>query len=109
MQNSGDLDADGDLSSDELAYGLDQAVSNFIEDNSLSADDYGAIQQEVLNLLADELNELDTDSILEIAINDAGDADAASVIAALDDNFDDLVLHESLDVFDPVIDGSELV
>ena len=91
MQDGGDLDGDGNVDVAELAYGLDEAVSNFLEVNSLSAEDYDVIQQEVFNQLADQLNALDSDEPAEIGVDQFGDAVAASVLAALDDNFDDLL------------------
>ena len=91
MQDCGDLDGDGNVDVAELAYGLDEAVSNFLEVNSLSAEDYDVIQQEVFNQLADQLNALDSDEPAEIGVDQFGDAVAASVLAALDDNFDDLL------------------
>ena len=100
MQSSGDLDADGNVSVEELAYGLDEAVTSFLETNSLSADEYESIQQEVFNQLAHQLTDLDPDNPVEIAVDEVGDADAASVLAALDDNFDDLLQPQSEDLDD---------
>lgn len=100
MQTSGDLDADGNVSVEELAYGLDEAVTSFLETNSLSADEYASIQQEVFNQLAHQLTDLDPDNPVEIAVDEVGDADAASVLAALDDNFDDLLQPQSEDLDD---------
>ncbi len=42
----------------ELAYGLDQVVSDYISNHELSADDFAAIQNDVLSQLADDLNGL---------------------------------------------------
>lgn len=41
----------------ELAYGLDQVVNNYISTHELSADDFAAIQNDVLIQLADDLND----------------------------------------------------
>ena len=100
MQTSGDLDGDGNVSVEELAYGLDEAVTSFLEANSLSADEYESIQQEVFNQLAHQLTDLDPDNPVEIALDEVGDADAASVLAALDDNFDDLLQPQTEDLDD---------
>ena len=100
MQSSGDLDGDGNVSVAELAYGLDEAVTSFLEMNSLSADEYESIQQEVFNQLAHQLTDLDPDNPVEIALDEVGDADAASVLAALDDNFDNLLQLQAEDLDD---------
>jgi hypothetical protein len=92
---SGDSDADGNLSPAELAYGLDEMVTSFIETHGLSFDDHAAIQQDVINTLAHELNDLQggdglSDGVLDIAMDAAGDASSADVLAALDHHFQEI-------------------
>jgi hypothetical protein len=51
-------DAGVQPSTAELAYGLDQVVSNYISTNGLSADDFAVIHDDVLHHLADDLHGL---------------------------------------------------
>ena len=107
MHSAGDLDGSEDLSQSEFASDLDLAVSDYIDANALSADEYGAIEQEVFNLLSEQINDLDPDSPVDIQIDDQGNADAAELIAALDLTFDELMPPDSPEVFDPVPVASE--
>ncbi len=109
MQASGDTDGDGHVSQVELAYGLDEAVSNFLDSNGLSADEFHSIQQEVFNELADQLSDLDTDASIGSVADAAGDADAASVLAALESNLDDLVVANHLEHDDYSSEASAMV
>ncbi|MHA3960825.1 DUF5801 repeats-in-toxin domain-containing protein [Synechococcus sp. LTW-G] len=102
MSSAGDLDGNGDLSQSEFASGLDLAVNDYLNANALSADEYGAIEQEVFNLLAEQINDLDPDSPVHIQIDDQGNADAADLIAALDLSFDELISADMPETFDPV-------
>ncbi|PWL23746.1 MAG: hypothetical protein DCO99_01075 [Synechococcus sp. XM-24] len=102
MHSVGDLDGNGDLSQSDFASDLDLAVSDYIDANALSADEYGAIEQEVFNLLAEQINDLDPDSPVDIQIDDQGNADAADLIAALDLTFDELMPPDLPEAFDPV-------
>jgi hypothetical protein len=90
MAVAGDTDSNGELSAAELAYGLDDMVSQFIDAHGFSIDDYAAIQQEVYNELAHELNDLSIDDGIDIAFDATGDANGAEVLAALDDHFMDI-------------------
>ncbi|WP_415400195.1 hypothetical protein [Synechococcus sp. W4D4] len=107
MHTIGDLDGNGDLSQAELASGLDLAVSDYLDANALSADAYGVIEQEVFNVLAEQINDLESDSPVDIQIDDQGNADGADLIAALDQTFDDLMLPDSPEPLDLVSVGSE--
>ena len=109
MQASGDTDGDGHVSQGELLYGLDEAVSNFLDTNGLSADEFHSIQQEVLNELAEQLSELETDASIGNVADAAGDADAASVLAALESNLDDLVVANHLEHEDYSSEASAMV
>ena len=109
MQASGDTDGDGHVSQVELTYGMDQAVSDFLDTNGLSNDDFHSIQQEVLNELADQLSELETDASIGNLVDDAGDADAASVLAALEANLEDLVVANHYDHEDYSSEASAMV
>jgi len=90
MATSGDTDGDGDLTVAELAYGLDDMISSFIADHSLTADDYAAIQQDVFNTLADEISDIGLDAGIDIAFDASGDANGADVLAALDLHFQEI-------------------
>ena len=107
MHSAGDLDGNGDLSQSEFASGLDLAVNDYLNANALSADEYGAIEQEVFNLLSEQINDLDPDSPVDIQIDDQGNADAADLIAALDLTFDELMPPDMAEAFDPVPVASE--
>jgi hypothetical protein len=87
MATSGDTDGNGDLSVAELAYGLDQMVSSYVDSYGLSIEDHAVIQQEVYNHLAHDLNDPSVDDGIDIAFDASGDANGADVLAALDDHF----------------------
>ena len=69
-----------------LMYELDSLVSNFLDQNQLSADQFNAIEQQVLNSLAEDvILEADVESgSFELAMNDQGNYDADAVLTALD-------------------------
>ena len=69
-----------------LMYELDSLVSNFLDQNQLSADQFNAIEQQVLNSLAEDvILEADVgDNSFELATDDQGNYDADAVLSALD-------------------------
>ena len=69
-----------------LMYELDTLVSNFLDQNQLSADQFNAIEQQVLNTLAEDvILEADVgDSNFELAMDDQGNYEADAVFTALD-------------------------
>jgi len=69
-----------------LMYELDSLVSNFLDQNQLSADQFNAIEQQVLNSLAEDvILEADVESSsFELAMDDQGNYDADAVLTALD-------------------------
>lgn len=105
MASSGDAEGDGGLSPAELAYGLDDMVSSFIEENGLSIEDHAAIQRDVINTLAHELTDMQRDPFSapdgpDIAVDSTGDANSADVLAALDHHFQEIydahvIAHDS--------------
>ncbi|WP_259719831.1 hypothetical protein [Synechococcus sp. CS-1328] len=68
----------------ELAYGLDQTVSAYLEDQGLPVEHFQEIQQDLLNALADTLQERGLADHDSIAYDDFGNADGAAVLGALD-------------------------
>ena len=84
----------------ELAYELDQVVSSYLEDNALSPDAYQAIQQDVLNTIAQDLqDQFIDDAELAFSQDASGNVDGSEVLVALDIHYDDLVsLDPSTDV-----------
>ena len=69
-----------------LMYELDSLVSNYLDQNQLSADQFNAIEQQVLNSLAEDvILEADVgDNSFELATDDQGNYDADAVLTALD-------------------------
>jgi len=76
-----------------LAYQMDQAVSDYIDVNGLSVDEYGSVLHDAYSHLASQLEALDPDlpSGLNIDADGDGVIDEQAVLAALDDNLADLV------------------
>ena len=81
-----------------LMYELDSLVSNFLDQNQLSADQFNAIEQQVLNSLAEDvILEADVESSsFELAMDDHGNYDADAVLTALD-LYNDVPIDSSLD------------
>ena len=90
MASFGDADGNGDLGVDELAYGLDQAVSDFIDAHGLSVDDHASLQQEVFDSLATDIADLNLDESAALDGLDSAHADGAEVLAALDHHFQEI-------------------
>lgn len=83
----------------ELTYELDQVVSHYLDVNELSPDCYHAIQQDVVNSLANDLlAEADHESGL-IAFDDHGNAGLTDVISFLDQHYTHLESFESVPQF----------
>ena len=105
MHQAGLDDGDSFLTSSELAYGIDEQVSNFIELHGLSVEDHAAIQQDVFNALASDLVDAGVDDlfVLEGADSD-GAIDASALMTSLETHFDEVYeLHQA----DPLIDLEE--
>ena len=71
-----------------LMYELDTLVSDFLDQNQLSADEFHHLEQQVLNTIAEDLiieNEtlVENDS-LDLSQDELGNFDAESVFTALD-------------------------
>ena len=64
-------------------YELDELVSDFLDHHALSTDDFHAIEQQVLNSLAEELMQNDPESFAMEADNQ-GNFNAESIFSALD-------------------------
>lgn len=69
----------------DLMYELDSLVSDFLDQNQISSEEYNILEQQVLNSVAEELilNSEQNDS-LNLTADDQGNFDAESVMAALD-------------------------
>ena len=88
-----------------LMYELDSLVSDFLDQNQISSEEYNSLEQQVLNSVAEELI-LDSDDhdSLDLRADDQGNYDAESVMAAIDldlGSLDDLNLPSMMsDGFD---------
>ncbi|MEA5423793.1 hypothetical protein [Synechococcus sp. CCY9202] len=78
------MDSAPRLGTAELAYGLDQTVSTYLEDQGLPLEQYHEIQQDLLNALADTLHDQGLADHDAIVYDDLGNADGAAVLGALD-------------------------
>ena len=71
-----------------LMYELDTLVSDFLDQNQLSADEFHHLEQQVLNTIAEDLiNEseaLNENDSLDLTQDELGNFDAESVFTALD-------------------------
>jgi hypothetical protein len=81
------------LTPEYLAYQMDQAVSDYIDVNGLSVDEYGSVLHDAYSHLASQLGAFDPDlpSGLNVDADGDGIIDEPAVLAALDDNLADLV------------------
>lgn len=79
----------GSLSSGEIAYELDCAVSQFLGEHGLSVDQYQDIHQEVINTIATDLERCGVEGA-GISLDDHGNALPGDVLAALDSHFPEL-------------------
>lgn len=77
----------------ELAYGLDQVVSSYLEQQGLPLEQYQEIQQNLINALADVIEEHGLNDHQPIGVDAFGNADGADVLGVLDGH-----LHDLLDV-----------
>lgn len=68
-----------------LMYELDSLISNFLDQNELSPDNFNDIEQQVLNTLAEDIIH-DTKSEDDVKLNsdDQGNYEADAVLSALD-------------------------
>ncbi|MEB3264760.1 MAG: hypothetical protein VKJ66_10355 [Synechococcus sp.] len=75
----------------ELAYGLDQTVSSYLEQQGLPLDHYHDIQQELINGLADVMEERGITEHGSIGVDEFGNADGIDVLGVLDGHLHDLL------------------
>lgn len=90
-----------------LMYELDTLVSDFLDQNQLSADEFNSLEQQVLNTIAEDLiSEVSTNSEnADFALNhdELGNFDAESVFTALDLSILDVSVDQPNEAF--VVDG----
>jgi len=81
------------LTTEQLAYDLDQAVSDYIDINGLPVEDYGSILGDAYRHLALQLGSLDRGATSGFTADLDGDGviDGAAVLSALDDHWADLL------------------
>jgi hypothetical protein len=66
----------------ELAYGLDQVVSGYLDDEGLDVEAYGRVQQEILMSLAEDLEPLSDDDPVPDLLDGNGQYDLFAVLEA---------------------------
>ena len=72
-----------------LMYELDSLISNYLDENQLSTDDYAALEQQVLNSLAEQIIlEGDEAKEIDLGADDNGNFAAESVFSALEMDLD---------------------
>ncbi len=108
MARTSEIDSPGSTTRQAgLMYELDSLVSDFLDQNQISSEEYNMLEQTVLNSVAEELilKSDDSDS-LDLNADDQGNYDAESVMAAVDYNPSDVddvsFASASLDGFDGV-------
>ena len=89
MASSRDVEPPGsDSRQAGLMYELDTLVSDYLDQNQLSTDEFHHLEQQVLNTIAEDLiNEseaLNENDSLDLTQDDLGNFDAESVFTALD-------------------------
>ena len=89
MASSRDVEPPGSVSRQAgLMYELDTLVSDYLDQNQLSTDEFHHLEQQVLNTIAEDLiNEseaLNENDSLDLAQDELGNFDAESVFTALD-------------------------
>ena len=106
MARTSEIDSPGSTTRQAgLMYELDSLVSDFLDQNQISSEEYNSLEQQVLNSVAEELI-LDSDDhdSLDLRADDQGNYDAESVMAAIDldlGSLDDLNLPSMMsDGFD---------
>ena len=69
-----------------LMYELDTLVSDFLDQNQMSGDEFHNLEQQVLNSIAEDLisDSNENDSLLALDHDELGNFDAESVFTALD-------------------------
>lgn len=87
----------GDARPAELTYELDQVVSHYLDAHQLSSEHYEAIQQDVVNSIAQHFNDDGPEYGLTIHVDDQGNAGLADVISLLDHHYSQDLLHDSSD------------
>ena len=67
-------------------YELDTLVSDFLDQNQMSGDEFHNLEQQVLNSIAEDLisDSNENDSLLALDHDELGNFDAESVFTALD-------------------------
>ena len=70
----------------DLMYELDTLVSDFLDQNQMSGDEFHNLEQQVLNSIAEDLisDSNENDSLLALDHDEHGNFDAESVFTALD-------------------------
>ncbi len=90
-----------------LMYELDTLVSDFLDQNQLSVDEFNSLEQQVLNTIAEDLlSEGSTNSeSTDFALNhdELGNFDAESVFTALDLSILEVSVDQPIEAF--VVDG----
>ena len=89
MASSPDVEPPGsDSRQAGLMYELDTLVSDYLDQNQLSSDEFHHLEQQVLNTIAEDLiNESETlneNNSLDLTQDELGNFDAESVFTALD-------------------------
>lgn len=87
----------------ELSYELDQVVSNYLDQHQLSPDHFDAIQQDVVNTIAQNFSQDSAEHGPGVSFDDQGNAGLHDVVALLDHHFasDTHFDHISQPVFIP--------
>ena len=85
MARSSEIDSPGSSTRQaDLTYQLDSLVSDFLDQNQISSEEYNSLEQEVLNSVAEELIfESEQNDTLDLSADDQGNYKAA-VLAAID-------------------------
>lgn len=82
-----------------LMYELDSLISNYLDENQLSTNDYAALEQQVLNSLAEQIIlEGDDPREIDLGADDNGNFAAESVFSALEMDLDPSYFAESATV-----------
>ena len=89
MASSPDVEPPGsDSRQAGLMYELDTLVSDYLDQNQLSADEFHHLEQQVLNTIAEDLingsEALNENDSLDLTQDELGNFDAESVFTALD-------------------------
>ena len=79
-----------------LMYELDNLISNYLDENQMSTDDYAALEQQVLNSLAEQII-LDSEDNTEtnLGADDNGNYAAELVFTALEMDLDPVYFSEN--------------